>query len=199
MDTEKVLVVSADLLPLPPTSYVTGAGQIQSILDICSKNCRFMPRKQAEVNPAYKQLIPYVTVICRREILYLERTSAQSEARLHGKGSLGVGGHINPTDQGRDLGATIANALTRELQEELWLSDPGNPWLAGLINDDSTSVGSVHLGLHYILHVEHKPEIRETDKMTARWLSYPRLKSLSQRMETWSRILLPSLASAARL
>lgn len=199
MLTEEVLVVKTDLLNLPQGNYLPKSDLLNKLLAVCAENYQFLSRPEAEVNPAYKQLIPYVTVVCQGKILCLERTAAQSESRLHGKVSLGVGGHINPVDKGDNLADIIARAMNRELQEELWLETNQQPAFLGLINDDSNSVGSVHLGMHYVLEVETRTGIRETDKMTAVWLSFPQLEDLRPRMETWSQILLPALARVDHL
>lgn len=198
MATEQVLAVKAELLNLSAQEYISDKKEIAAFLG-ASANYSFIERPLAEKDASYKQLIPYVTVICRGHILALERTAAQSEARLHGKLSLGVGGHINPVDEGRDLAQTISQAMARELGEELWLQPANPPLLTGLINDDTNSVGSVHLGIHYILQVQSRPLVRETDKMKALWVAPHQLEALRPRLETWSQILLPKLAKAVHL
>lgn len=199
MPTEQVLVVKATLLNLPQTKYLTDESQIAKLLTVCQHNYLFIDRPVAELDSSYKQLIPYVTVISAGKVLCLERTNAQSETRLHGKISLGVGGHINPVDQGETLIHVISRAMARELKEELWLQTEAQPTLQGLINDNDNPVGSVHLGLHYLLHVNSKPRVRETDKMKALWLEITQLEAFRPRMETWSQILLPALASCGHL
>lgn len=194
MTTEKVLIIKAESLNLPQRKYIRAANPE----DFLPGDYSFISRHQAEKDPVYKQLIPYVTVVCAGFILTLERTTAQSEARLHGMLSLGVGGHINPEDEGPDLAQTISRAMARELAEEMWLEPDLPPLLAGFINDDSNAVGSVHLGIHYLLPVAVRPQVRETDKMRALWLQPSQLEALRPRLETWSQILLPSLANSLR-
>lgn len=193
MAIEQVLVVKAELFNLQAKEYISNKQEIEAFMGAAA-NYTFLDRPQAERDASYKQLIPYVTIICQGHILALERTAAQSEARLHGKLSLGVGGHMNPADEGRDLAETISQAMARELQEELWLQPTATPLLAGLINDDTNSVGSVHLGIHCILPVRSRPRVRETDKMKAFWVQPLQLEALRPRLETWSQILLPELA-----
>lgn len=197
--TEKVLVVKAELLNLPGTKYLTDPGHIQRLLKVCQDNYFFLNRVEAETDPSHKQLIPYVTLLSSGSVLVLERTAAQSEKRLHGKLSLGVGGHINLVDTSSSLAKIIARAMVRELQEELWLDTMTQPVLRGIINDNSNSVGSVHLGLHYFLPVQERPRVRETDKMVANWLAPAQLEALRPRLETWSQILLPTLTKADHL
>lgn len=198
MTTEQVLVVPAKMLNLSAREYISNKEEIAGFLK-AAVNYRFIQRPVAEEDASYKQLIPYVSVICNGYILVLERTTAQGEARLHGKMSLGVGGHINPVDRGKDLLETISQAMARELGEELWLQPEIPPLLAGLINDDTNSVGSVHLGIHYILPVKSRPKVRETDKMNALWIQPHQLEDLAPRLETWSQILLPHLTNPDHL
>lgn len=196
MQNEQILVVPTELLKLPRSNYISDPNLIRELLTVCASNYRFMSRKEAENDPSCKQLIPYITIVNQASVLCLERTTAQGEARLHGKISLGAGGHINPVDKDNTLDDIIARAMARELREELWLDPADLPTLKGLINDDSNPVGTVHLGLHYILQVNTRPRVRETDKMKASWLEVSQLEALRPRMETWSQILLPALAIA---
>lgn len=198
MTNEKVLVVATKDLVLAQADYVEVGGGFRPFLRE-GAGYRFIDRPQAEGNPAYKQLIPYVTIANDGHLLLLERTKAQGESRLHGMLSLGVGGHINPVDEGPDLEKTIARALARELGEELWLQVETQPELLGFINDNSNPVGSVHLGFHYLLSVETRPQVRETDKMRALWLKPFQVETLRPRLETWSQILLPRLAKLVLL
>lgn len=198
MTVENVLVIDATDLLLPQEKYVEATAKNQPFLRD-DAGYQFIDRPEAEGDPAYKQLIPYVTITNDGHFLLLERTKAQGEKRLHGMLSLGVGGHINPIDEGSDLEETIALALARELEEELWLHVESQPKLLGFINDNSNSVGSVHLGLHYLLPVETRPKVRETDKMKALWLKPFQIEALRPRLETWSQILLPRLAKLVLL
>ena len=93
MTNEEVLAVKTELLNLSTKEYISDKGEITAFM-ATSADYSFIGRPLAEKDASYKQLIPYVTVICWGHILALERTAAQSEARLHGKLSLGVGGHI---------------------------------------------------------------------------------------------------------
>ncbi len=129
----------------------------------------FMERRYAEHHPAYKQLIPYVVVHQGTRLLCLQRLATQGEERLHGKRSIGVGGHINPRDEppGGPGPGLVQRACMRELHEELVLPEGPLPLTPlGLLNDDATEVGSVHLGLVYLLDASgFQPRVRETDAM----------------------------------
>lgn len=143
---------------------------------------RFVDRPIAEQTPAWKQWIPYCLLCCRGGdgsepgVLLVRRTKGQSEARLHGAWSIGLGGHVDPED-GPPSGpgnAYFARALGRELTEELVLPSHGapKPRFLGLLNDDSTDVGAVHAGLVYRVDLDvpnslarKQISIREVGKM----------------------------------
>ncbi len=167
----------------------------------------FVPRPEAEDNPAWKQPIPYCLVTQGEQLLTVRRTRGQSERRLHGLWSIGLGGHVQAEDRGS--GPLFENSLRRELEEELAIPglDRLQPRFLGLLNDDSNPVGRVHVGLVYRLEVpsprapdsapqQKSVRIRETSKMTGGFRSLVGSQNLWQdrsRFETWSRILLEAL------
>src|SRR5439155_4335758 len=59
----------------------------------------FIPRSDAESNPAYKQIIPYALVAFENTILHYVRGKKAGEQRLIAKGSIGIGGHMNEIDE----------------------------------------------------------------------------------------------------
>jgi predicted NUDIX family phosphoesterase len=148
---------------------------------------RFMDRAEAEVDPAFKQLIPYVVVRDGALIYLMERTAAGGDARLHGKTSIGVGGHLNPVDDGQD---PVTDGLRREWSEELVADWAPEFRLVGLLNDDSNPVGSVHLGVVFEVETAGRPvEVRERDKLTGRFATAGEIREAWDRMETWSRLV----------
>ena len=157
----------------------------------------FIERRYAETHPEFKQPIPYVAICQEDKVLCLTRLSTQGEKRLHGKKSIGVGGHINPCDQ--SAGDIFANACHRELHEELILPNDAALLLTpvGIINDDTSAVGAVHLGLVYSLDASQLDvSIRETDAMAGEFQTLSDLRSLASSsespFETWSSFLLTS-------
>ena len=148
---------------------------------------RFMDRPIAEENPAFKQLIPYVVVRDVDLVYLMERTDAGGDSRLHGKASIGVGGHLNPVDEGED---PLTDGLRREWSEELIADWEPQFRLVGLLNDDSNPVGSVHLGVVFEVEAAGRPvEVRERDKLTGRFATSDEVRSAWDRMETWSRLV----------
>ncbi len=148
---------------------------------------QFMERPLAEENPAFKQLIPYVVVRDGALVYLMERTAAGGDARLHGKASIGVGGHLNPVDEGKD---PLTDGLRREWSEELLTDWEPEFRLVGLLNDDSNPVGSVHLGVVFEVQADGRAvEVRERDKLTGRFATEADVRAAWDRMETWSRLV----------
>ena len=169
---EQVLVVRAQAVK----DLIKGEGLIlcgEESLAALSAVSLFLPRDEAEGNPHYRQLIPYVVVAdALSRIFACTRLTKQSEVRLHSKVSLGVGGHINPTD-GPLEPAIVRRAAWRELHEELHVSveNSGELVFCGLINDLSTPVSRDHLGCLLILKTQGQVSVREKDKMTGEFVS----------------------------
>jgi predicted NUDIX family phosphoesterase len=62
--------------------------------------------------------------------------------------------------------------------------------LLGTINDDSTEVGQVHLGLAFLLESDSPQfEVNEKELMTAEWADVDQINNAFDRMESWSQIL----------
>jgi predicted NUDIX family phosphoesterase len=117
----------------------------------------YLNRSEAEQDKRYKQLIPYVLLICKDKILRYRRGKGGQETRLHGLYSVGVGGHISEEDH--QLPGLFSNNLyqegmRRELKEEVAIDAVNGPAVAA-INDDSTEVGRVHFG---VVHVARVPD-----------------------------------------
>src|SRR6185436_3445956 len=113
----------------------------------------------------------------------LQRTAKQTEARLHHKVSIGIGGHINP---GHDL----IDGLQKELDEEVRIDGDYELRFAGILNDESTEVGRVHLGAVFLLDSTTRDVVVvETEKMRGEWMPRARLAEVREAMETWSQIV----------
>lgn len=147
----------------------------------------FLDRPAAEDDATHKQLIPYVVLRDRDRIFLTERTSAGGDARLHGKASIGVGGHLNPVDEGED---PLTDGLRREWSEELIVDWVPDFQLVGMINDDSNSVGSVHLGVVFTVEADGRGvSVREHEKLIGRWVTVDEVRSAWDRLETWSQLV----------
>ncbi len=159
-------------------------------------SARFMLREAAEDDPAFQQIIPYIVFRHRERYLLTKRLKASTERRLHHLYSLGVGGHVNPPDNAQ--ADPIADGLRREWQEEVQYAGSVAHRLLGLIKDDSTPVGRVHLGLVFLLEGEHPHiAIRETGKLVGTLLTLEEMRAYYLDMESWSQIIYDYLTSHA--
>ena len=160
-------------------------------------NNLFLPRPAAEEDPTHKQIIPYLVIRCGDRYLHYVRGKSGGEARLHAKGSIGIGGHINDGDtRAAHFDPEAYNrAVERELNEELVVPAGYRQTVSALINDDSTEVGRVHLGIVHIIDVDTtKIEAREDAIRDIEFLGAAELDSRRERLEVWSQILLGGLA-----
>lgn len=152
----------------------------------------FRPRDQVEQDSSWKQVIPYSVLRHGDHLLQLRRLSTQGEARLHHRLSIGVGGHVNP-ETGDDEPLLI-RGMRRELSEEICIDAHQVQFrMLGWINDDLTEVGQVHLGLAVEAFLDHRPLIRETDRMEGTWQPLQGLDATDPGWESWSSLLLSAL------
>ena len=166
-------------------------GREQEVMSLIAAESLFLPRSIAEESPEYRQIIPYVAIVRGDEVFATRRLNQGGERRLHGKVSLGVGGHINEID--RADGSWLMNGLLRELAEEVSVADFGRLTLRGLINNSSNAVGNVHLGFFFTLTTGGAVAVRETEKLSGSFLPMAELSDHTENMETWSQIIAPEL------
>jgi predicted NUDIX family phosphoesterase len=162
---------------------------------------RFMPRPQAEKDPSFKQLIPYVIMTCGGKYLSYVRGKRAGETRLVAKRSLGIGGHINPTDDMPLFGNlydTYLAAVQREVAEEVSIETKYKDKVVALLNDDSNEVGQVHLGIVHLWTLD-EPKVERREQMITQmgFMSIPELQEVRDTMETWSQICFDGLAKMA--
>ncbi len=168
---------------------------------VLAKKSSFRPRPELEDDPAAKQMVSYTMFVAEKRIFVMKRFSTQSESRLRGLLSIGVGGHMNPVKDiewpGRrrigDLKELVSANTVREIKEEVSLA--GNPSFSilGFLNDDKNSVGQVHLGVVSVVTLPSPLlAVRETDKMMGAWVELTKMRLLGE-FETWSSLVLESL------
>jgi predicted NUDIX family phosphoesterase len=155
----------------------------------------WMERELAEQDPSHKQLIPYVVVRERRRpderVFLMERTDAGGDPRLHRRATIGVGGHLNPVDDGTD---PLYAGLRREWAEELVAHWEPTFVPIGLLNDDRNPVGSVHLGVVFEVETDGRElAVRERDKLSGRMVPVAEVASAWERLETWSQLVASEL------
>ncbi len=194
---EKVLVVHKDLLEgyFQDISYGLITDNNDLIFDLVIKNHSFLDRDIVEHDYDYRQIIPYIVVRKDDSFLLLKRLNKQTETRLHGKYSLGVGGHINP-DSSEKYENIIMSGLYRELNEEISIREPFSLNFSGIINNQTSDVGKIHVGFLYILEASSLDfEVLETEKMTGEWINKEKLSEYYDYLEGWSQIVFDNYIS----
>jgi predicted NUDIX family phosphoesterase len=189
-DDERVLVV--------PTPVLHALGPFQGFSPEVERylphlfdpvHLRFLRRGDAENDPRFKQLIPYVVLRWRDQLFHYTRGASGGEARLRALRSIGVGGHVCDEDGSADN--AYRWGLLREVAEEVELGCDYEERPIGLINDDATPVGQVHLGIVHVFDLaEPRVERREAALDGAGFAPLSRLRERVAEFETWSRFLL---------
>ena len=204
-DEEMILVV--------PTRLFHELGYFQGFCDqperyvgtlLAPGNVSFRRRGDMENDPSFKQLIPYMLFTYREPdgdltVFGYVRGDGMGETRLHHLMSVGVGGHINNEDfaHSHEAGAErnfYREGLLRELNEEVILESDYRERCVGLINDDLTEVGKVHLGIVHVFELtEPKVRARESELVESGFYKVKDLLAGGRSFETWSEITLKTL------
>ena len=201
VETEHVLVV--------PTKLFHRLGHFQGFTEdidryleelLSPEHASYHPRSEMEQDPSFKQLIPYVIFRYTDaegivSVFAYTRGKGQGEKRLHAKRSIGIGGHISIDDtQSSDDLHPYHEGMRRELEEEVHIDTPYREQCVGLINDDETDVGRVHLGVVHIFDVD-EPAVRprEDEIIDTGFVPVDELLADLDRFETWSQICLRAL------
>lgn len=198
--TEQVLVLSRS--SVPGGCDFRGVRQAEpAALDllraVVATDGRYLDRSVAEDDPTHKQLIPYVVVRDGSGVFLMQRTDAGGDPRLHGKASIGVGGHLNPVDEGEDA---LDAGLRREWAEELEADWEPTFRLVGFLNDDTNPVGAVHLGVVFTVEAQGRSvAVREHEKLTGAFVEADAIADAWDRLETWSQLVAEVLGLVGRL
>jgi predicted NUDIX family phosphoesterase len=199
--TERVLVIPTKLFH--QLGYFQGfSSDVDRYLsDLFSpRNTSYRPRREVEQDPGFKQLIPYVIFTYtdaenKLNVFQYTRGTGMGEGRLHRKHSVGIGGHISLIDADPNLNSSpYEEGMRRELAEEVEINTPYTSKCVGLINDDQTEVGRVHLGVVHLFAVE-RPTVhsRETDLLESGFRPVADILQDLEGFETWSQICLRAL------
>ncbi len=171
-----------------------GFSKNNHFFDIIINEGEFLDRTMLEKNPEFKQPIPYIVFIKEKKAFCYKRSGKGGEKRLYDKYSIGFGGHVEVFDKDKNNKETIMNALKRETEEEI-LKIPKifHPELLGFINDDSTPVGRVHIGLLYVVELEEDIEPHPDEAGNGMFMNFQELDMIRDKMETWSAIALDAV------
>jgi predicted NUDIX family phosphoesterase len=187
-----------EVLVVPRTSIVPGDGWLgvrrdglDAALDAVRRDGFFLRRGDAEEDPTHKQVIPYLVLRDGERWFLMRRTKAGGDARLHDLWSIGVGGHLNPGD------GDVEGGLRREWREEVVAAFEPAFEPVGLLNDDTTPVGAVHIGIVVLADAAGRlVEIRETDKLSGSFVTTDEVAAVRDSMETWSRLVFDALTGS---
>lgn len=190
---EKVLCINRDRLPDPwiqPKSIVPLG--LATFIETCTQSgFDFINRQEAEQDSSLKQVIPYILLQsqCLDQTAIYNRQG--SEKRLHDLWSLGIGGHINPIDQknGASFKNILISGMERELDEELIKRPRDKAKFVGIISEDITDVGSVHIGAVFqILTKTPESYLPGPELSQFQWAGNKEVSQLN--LELWSELAL---------
>ncbi|MEA2672834.1 MAG: hypothetical protein QOI92_26 [Chloroflexota bacterium] len=185
---EQVLVIPRHSIMGDPGWLGITTDGLDTFGDLVRQRGEFRPRGEVELDRSWKQVIPYLVLRDGARYFLMHRTRAGTDARLHDRWSVGVGGHLNPGD------VDLAGGLRREWREEVDADFVPEFTLIGLLNDDTTDVGSVHVGAVYVAEAAGRPvAIRETDKLAGAFADRAEVAAVVDRMETWSSLVFAHL------
>jgi len=157
---------------------------IDDLLQTARRDGSFQPRAALESDPTRKQVIPYLVLRDGDRYFLMHRTRAGADRRLHDRCSIGVGGHLNPGDVDFEAG------LRREWSEELSADFDPSFRFVGLLNDDDSDVGSVHLGVVYETDAARRPvDVRETTKLDGHFATAAEVRAVHDSLESWSQLV----------
>jgi predicted NUDIX family phosphoesterase len=190
MTDERVFVVPRTAVPDEAGWYGLRTDGLDAFVTAVEVAGTYEPRARMEQDPSFKQVIPYLVLRDGPRYFLMQRTAAGGDARLHDRYSIGVGGHLNPGDGG------LLGGLRREWEEELEAAFVPQFRLVALLNDDTTPVGSVHLGAVYLADADGRAvAIRETDKLRGDFATQAEVEAVADRLETWSQLTFAFLES----
>ncbi len=183
------------VLVVPRTTVIEGPGWrgvteqgVERVLAAVESHGRFEPRGRMEADPSFKQVIPYLVLRDGQRYFLMRRSRAGGDARLHDRYSIGIGGHLNPGD------GDVAGGLLREWREEVDAPFVPEFQVVGLINDDETEVGSVHLGIVFVADAAGRPvSVRETAKLQGAFAEVSAVAAVREDLETWSALVFDHL------
>jgi len=163
--------------------------EFKEVLD--NTDFTFKNRDFAEQDFDFKQVIPYIIIQNPQKNLTAVYKRKGSEKRLNDLWSAGIGGHVNISDNNEEsVYKTIKNGMLRELSEEI-TDMPENTSInfCGIINEEETEVGKVHIGAVYKIISDNSDLFIPGEELDSfKFIRNDNLTDLN--MELWSRLAL---------
>ncbi len=189
---EHILVVPRDtLFAQQPSWHGIKKDGLNEFLETIKTHQEFHLRSSMEQDPRYKQIIPYLIFRHGQTYFLMQRTAHTTEQRLKNKLSIGIGGHMRQEDMIN--GSTVFDWARREFHEEVFYSGRLEVTPLGMINDDTTEVGQVHIGLALLLDGFNGQISVKSELKSGTLVSLEELRRVSPDLETWSQMVLELL------
>lgn len=214
MSKVALAIKTADILPVP--EIYEGEAKVCLIQNIDWNTLEYhlLDRSVCETDDTYLQIIPYITLLDETnkedDVLYIySRGKGGNENRLHGKCSIGLGGHVEelPNEE-HGIIHVLTEATIRELNEEVGL--PVTDHLRSNIATNlrvgnyrafycfSDAVGRVHLAINMLIAVDpntiSNPE--EEAVSNGRWVKLGKIGEMHHNgdieLEDWSKVVYAS-------
>lgn len=155
-------------------------------------------RGDMEKDMTYLQPIPYTVIKQGDKYFTYTRLEGGGESRLHGKSSIGVGGHMNHIEDAWNFEHLLAVNNSRELEEEVFIYQENgeeidyhydlakDSVITGLMYNQKTEVDSVHIGVLNVVNVPEgwTVEPKETDTLEGKFLTKEEIQELE--LENWT-------------
>lgn len=187
---ERILVVRREHLFFADTWHGIQIDNFTRYQTIIDTHKEFHWRSAMEEDATFKQIIPYLIFQHQDRFFMMQRRPDASAKALQNKFSLGIGGHIRQEDM---LQSSLFDWAQREFHEEVSYNGSVTVQPLGVINDDSSPIGQVHLGFALLL-VGDSPEISIKDEhKSGALVTLNECMSFYDRMETWSQFIVDAL------
>ena len=181
---EIILVVKREKV-IPESWHGLKSVDFSKFAATVEQEAEFFPRSLMEIDPKYKQIIPYLIFSYKNKLFVMQRQAQASEQRLKSKLSLGIGGHIRKEDLTTN---NIIDWATREFEEEVDYHGNYTVQPLGLLNDDSNPVGQVHLGVVFLLRADSDEIQVKSEFKSGKLISLEEGEFEYPLMENWAQI-----------
>lgn len=189
---EYILVVKRPILLGDASWHGIKKENLDHYLTIIQQHQEFLPRAAMEIDPTYKQIIPYLIFRHKNRYFLMQRSANASEKRLQSKFSLGIGGHIRQEDM---VGKTIFDWAQREFHEEVSYQGALKIEPLGILNDDSNEVGKVHIGLVLLLNGDSDQIQVKSELKSGSLVTLEECNRHKDNLENWSNLVFDYLLS----